>query len=96
MIGHAAPNGVDVFAGHHLPVIVVGLAVLVLVTAVDLVQRLLEMVLVQVAGCDHLDIIHAQKGVGVPGAHHTPADDPHRDPLGWCGSTGALCSAGGE
>ncbi len=45
--------------------------------AVDLVQRLLEVVLVQVAGGDDLHVVKAQEGVGVAGAHHAPTDDTH-------------------
>ena len=78
MVRHGQHHGVNVLARHHLAVIVVGLAVLVLVMAVDLVQRLLEMVLVQVAGGDDLAVFHAQKRLRVAGALHAPAHHAHR------------------
>ena len=67
IVRHGQHDGVDVLAGHHLAVIVVGLAVLVLVVAVDLVQGLLEMVLVQVAGGDDLASFRPRSSFVLPG-----------------------------
>ena len=82
MIRHGQHDGINVLAGHHLAVIVVGLAVLVLVVAVDCVHRLLEMLIVQVAGGDYLAVFHVQEFTGVAGPLHAPADHTQRDAPG--------------
>ena len=54
-------------AGHHLLIIVIGFAVLVLVVPVDLVDALLQMVFVQIARGHHLAILLPRKASVLPG-----------------------------
>jgi hypothetical protein len=72
-------DGVDVLAGHDFTVVVVGLAVLVLVSAVDRVERLLEVAFVDITGGDDLAVLLLEKFTGVTRPHHAPAEDGHGD-----------------
>lgn len=72
-------DGVDVLAGHQLPVVVVGLAVGVLVIAVDGAGGGGEVLFVDVTGGDDLAVAFGEELAGIAGAHHAPADDAHGD-----------------
>ena len=62
--------------------------------AVDRVERSLEMVLVQVARGDNLDIVEAQKFVRVTGPLHAPAKDADDDAARRGGGAGPTQGAG--
>ena len=79
MIRHGEHHRVDVRAGHHLAVIVIGFAVLVFVFLVNLVRGRFQVILVDVAGSDHLAVSLPHEILGVAGALHAPANHAHRD-----------------
>jgi len=60
-------------------IVVIGLAVLVPVLAVDSVDSFFEMSGVDVAGGDDLAVGLFEKGLGVCRAHHAPPDDADSD-----------------
>ena len=73
MVGGANANSIDVLAGQQLAEILVALAVLVVITGVDLVHGFLEVALVHIADGHHLAIIlEAEEGVEIAAA--LPAD----------------------
>jgi hypothetical protein len=83
MIGHRQHDGVDIGPRHHLPVIVVGFAVVVLLLSVDGCERFREVILVDVRTRQHLTIGLAHEVAGVARALHSPTDHPHGNPVGW-------------
>ena len=96
MIRHGDHHGVDVRPRHHLLVVVIRFAILVLVVPIDGVHRRREMFFVNVTRRDHLAVRFSHEIAGIARALHAPADDAHGD--AFRGSRAAIRSqrAGGD
>src|SRR6266567_2633855 len=82
MVRHSEHDGINVLARHHLAIIMIRFAVLVLVMAVDRVEGGLQVLLVNVASGHNLAVRVAEEGPGVAWPLHPPTDDAHRDAIG--------------
>ena len=89
-------DSVDVLARHDLAVVVIAFAVLVLVGAVDGVERLLQIAFVDVTGRHDLAVGFIEKFGRVTRAHHTPAEHGHGDLVGRCVLTKHTCGHNGR
>ena len=81
MVRHREHHGVNILAREHLAIIVVRLAVFVAVVGVDVVERALEPVLVQIANGDDLAVFVGHERVGVAGPHAAPTNRADGDAL---------------
>ena len=96
MVRHRNHDGVDVFSGQHFPIVMVWLAILVFVKSVDGVERLLEMICINVAGGDNLAIIQLHERIRIPRSLIAPTEDAHDDPFRGSGFASEAQGAGGD
>ena len=82
MIRHGQHDRVNIPPGHQLAVILIRLAALVLIMAVDLAGEVLQMLAIHIAGGDHPAILQGQEGTGVAGSHAPAADHSQGDARG--------------
>ena len=88
VIGCGNETGIDVFAGHQFPKVVIGPAIVVVVALIDGILRQFELVGFDVAHRDHLAIILREKVAQVSSALRAGADGADGDPI--AGSHGAV------
>src|SRR6266705_3072999 len=96
MVRHSEHDGINVLARHHLAIIMIRFAVLVLVMAVDRVEGGLQGLLVNVASGHNLAVRVAEEGPGVAWPLHTPTDHAHRDAIGRRDGASPTQGAGGN
>lgn len=96
MVGDGDHHGVNVLARNHFSIIVIGLAAFVLVKAIDHINGLLEMFLVDVAGSDHLAIVQTHQAARIVRRNHAPPNDAHGDSLRWGRTPSATQRGGGN